>query len=209
MQNKSLTFRRIGLKTIHVSLTVILGLLVVFALFRIFFAVNYFGVYIVGTSMEGTLTGAEDKYSEGGDYVYAFRSSNPRHGDIVVIKPTDDPNDEPIIKRVIALGGDRVELKSGVLYINGEKVDEPYLDSKNNTSTLSRNTFSEKVVPEGYMFFMGDNRDASVDSRSGKYGMLPVSRIIGVVANWSLSFKGAVTAVNTFFDFKIGNAAKR
>ena len=208
MQKNSLISKNNGLNALHTLLVIILGVLVVFAMFRIFFGISYFRVYVVGTSMEGTLTGAESKYSEGGDYVYAFRSSSPRRGDIVVIKTSDNPDDEPIIKRVIALGGDRVELKSGVLYLNGEKVDEPYLDSKKNTSTLSRNTFSEKVVPEGYMFFMGDNRDKSDDSR-GKYGMMPVSKTMGVVANWSLSFKGAVTAFNTFFDFRIGNAAGR
>ncbi|MCM1546267.1 MAG: signal peptidase I [Clostridiales bacterium] len=168
-------------------------------LLYLFFNISYFRVYVVGTSMEGTLTGAESKYTDGGDYLYAFRTSSPRRGDIVVI----ENGNEPIIKRLIALGGDTVELKAGVLYLNGDEVKEAYVDAANNTDA-ARNTYPETVVPEGYMFFLGDNRDVSVDSRSEKYGMLPVSKIMGVVANWSLSFKGAVTSFNTFFDFKLG-----
>lgn len=202
MQKKSLNFKNEGSNALQVLATVILGLLVAFALFRIFFGINYFGVYVVGASMEGTLNGAESKYSEGGDYVYAMRSANPRRGDIVVIKIDSEP--DPIIKRVIALGGDTVALKEGVLYLNGVEVSEPYVDARNNSADDKRNTYPETVVPEGYMFFLGDNRNVSVDSRSDKYGMMPVSKTLGVVANWSMSCKGTVTAVNTFFDFKMG-----
>ncbi|MDE6691584.1 MAG: signal peptidase I, partial [Clostridia bacterium] len=143
---------------------------------------------VIGSSMEGTLVD--------GDCVYAIRSSSPRRGDIVII----DTDEKPIIKRVIALGGDTVELKAGVLYLNGEQVDEPYVDPVNNTASYSKNTFSVITVPEGKMFFMGDNRDDSNDSRS-KYGVMPVSSIMGIVADWSLSCKGAVTTFNNLFSF--------
>lgn len=205
MQKNLLFYKNNGIKALHVLAAVIVVLLLTFAFFHAFFSINYFRVYVVGASMEGTLTGADSKYSEGGDYVYALRSSSPGRGDIVVIE-TDG---EPIIKRVIALGGDRVELKAGVLYLNGAEVSEPYVDSANNTPTDPRNTYPEKTVPDGYMFFLGDNRDISVDSRSEKYGFMPVSNIMGVVADWSLSLKCAVTAFNTFFDFKIFNTAGR
>ena len=215
MRKNSLLFKNYGIKVLQTLATVIIALLAVFALFRMFFAINYFRVYVVGTSMEGTLMGAESKYSAGGDYVYAFKSSNPRRGDIVVIKT--ERKDEPIIKRVIALGGDRVELREGVLYLNGVKVDEPYVDSKNNTPSLRRNTFAEITVPEGEIFFMGDNRNVSVDSRppdpdnayDRTYGTKPVTEIEGIVADWSMNLKGAVTAFNTFFEFNIFKTANR
>lgn len=187
MRKKSFNLENCG----NILIWALLCIIIVFAAFRVFCVVNYFSVCVVGTSMEGTL--------HDGDCVYAFRSTSPSRGDIVIIE-TDD---KPIIKRVIALGGDTVELRDGVLYLNGEKVDEPYVDPANNSASYSKNTFSEITVPEGKMFFMGDNRDDSNDSRS-KYGVMPVSSIMGIVAEWSLSCKGAVTAFNIFLNYKVG-----
>lgn len=199
MQKNSISYRKKTNISSEVIMWAVFCLIIAFAVVRVFFAVNYFSVYVIGPSMEGTLNGAENKDRAGGDYVYAMRSSSPDRGDIVIIKIDGD---EPIIKRVIALGGDTVELVSGVLYRNGVEVSEPYVDPKNNTP--SDNNFELTTVPEGYMFFLGDNRDVSVDSRSGKYGMLPVDKTMGVVADWSLTMKGTVTAFNTFFDFTLG-----
>ena len=201
MQRLPLNYKKRGSNVFDVVVCVILCLLALIAIFRIAFGATYIKIYVVGSSMDCTLTGAESKNEAGGDYVYVFRTSSPKRGDIVVIKTGGD---DPIIKRVIALGGDRVELKAGVLYLNGKEVDEPYIDEKNNTPGLARNTFSEITVPKGEMFFLGDNRDVSVDSRSDKYRTLPVGNTIGVVANWSMSFKWFFTSVNTFFDFKLG-----
>lgn len=202
MQNYPFNYKNYGKKTLNIFTTVLLCLIVGFAVFRIAFGLTYFRVYVVGASMEGTLNGAVAENSEGGDYVYAFRTSTPHRGDIIVI----DTADKPIIKRVIALGGDKVELKEGVLYVNGIIVEEPYVSGDNNTPSEPRNTFPETEIPAGHMFFMGDNRDVSIDSRSEKYGTLPVDNMMGVVANWSMSFKSAVTAFNTFFDFKVAKA---
>lgn len=186
--------------------TALLCLLVVFAVFRLAMGIVYFKVYVVGTSMEGTLTGANSKGEAGGDYVYAFQTSSPRRGDIIVIET--DADDEPIIKRLIALGGDKVMLDKGVLYVNGVKVDEPYVKAENNSPNNPVNTFGEFTVPEGHMFFMGDNRNVSVDSRSAKYGTVPVGKLMGVVADWSLAFKGFLTKFNSFFDFKVARVNK-
>lgn len=202
MQNYPFNYKNYGKKTLNIFTMVLLCLIVGFAVFRIAFGLTYFRVYVVGASMEGTLNGAVAENAEGGDYVYAFRTSTPHRGDIIVI----DTADKPIIKRVIALGGDKVELKEGVLYVNGIIVEEPYVSGDNNTPSEPRNTFPETEIPEGHMFFMGDNRDVSIDSRSEKYGTLPVDNMMGVVANWSMSFKSAVTAFNTFFDFKVAKA---
>ncbi len=185
MQKESLNYKNSAGKDFSTFLCVVLCIFLAFAAFRVFFAVNYFCVNVIGTSMEGTI--------HDGDCVYAIRSATPRRGDIVII----DRGDKVIIKRVVALGGDTVELRAGVLYINGEIVDEPYIDPDRITPSAPINTYPEEVVPEGEMFFLGDNRDESNDSRST--GSLPVSKTLGVVADWSMSFKGAVTAVNNFF----------
>ena len=65
-----------------------------------------------------------------------------------------------LIKRVIAVGGDQVELVEGEVFVNGERLDEPYID----TTTYSRGETSWSV-PEGKLFVLGDNRENSLDSR--------------------------------------------
>ena len=126
---------------------------------------------------------------------------DPRHGDIFVFfKPT-----EPglhLVKRVIGVPGDRIHLKDGFLYRNGEKVDEPYVQRNGNYDAY-RDNFPDApaslsnvpldaewrytldshvqngdlVVPPGYYFAMGDNRDVSLDSRY--WGFVPRENIVG------------------------------
>lgn len=184
---------------IDVLTTVLLVLLLCLVIIRMVFSVAYIKVYVVGSSMSGTIEGAKSADEEGGEYVYAFKSCNPRRGDIVVINTAD----KKIIKRVIALGNDRVELKKGVLYINGQEKSESYVLREHNNPNDAYNTFAEITVPDGYMFCMGDNRDVSVDSRSETYGCMPVSWTAGIVADWSMSLKGIVTKINTFVDFRV------
>lgn len=198
MQKEGLNLKKRD-KALNIFICVLLCLIIVFAAFRVFFAVNYFCVHVDGISMEGTL--------HDGDYVYALHSSSPRRGDIVVIDTGEIVHGQKkyIIKRVIALPGETVELREGVLYLNGEKVDEPYIDGKHNTPSKAINTFPEITVEEGKMVFMGDNRNDSSDCRhiyeSGTAVCKPVeiSKTIGVVADWSLPIKGTITAINNFF----------
>lgn len=167
-----------------------------FLVLVLFFNITYKRVYVVGTSMENTLYGApgSNPSNVGGDFVYIFKAK-PARGDIVVIKS----DNKTIIKRVIALGGDRVKLTDGKLFLNGVEVDEPYVSPENNTPDL--NNMPEIVVEKGKFFFLGDNRDISNDSR--KYGCLPLDTVLGVVAEWSLNFKDSVTAFSTFFEFTL------
>lgn len=160
------------------------------------FNVTYKRVYVVGSSMEDTLTGAPggDPQNAGGDFVYIFKAT-PQRGDIAVIK-TDG---KTLIKRVIGLGGDRVELADGKLILNGVEQEEPYVSVDNNTP--ADNNFGEITVPAGCFFFLGDNRDVSNDSRV--YGCLPVESVVGIVAEWSLTFKKSVTSFNSFFEFTL------
>lgn len=160
------------------------------------FNVTYKRVYVVGSSMEDTLFGApgNNPNNVGGDFVYVF-NAKPDRGDIVVIRV----NQRTLIKRVIGVGGDKVQIVKGKLILNGEEQAEPYISSDNNLPGL--NNYPETEVKEGYVFFLGDNRNVSNDSRS--YGCLPEECVIGVVADWSITFKSGVTAINTFFEFTL------
>lgn len=77
------------------------------------------------------------------------------------------------VKRVIAIAGDQVTIEDGVLYINGERQDEEYVnpENSNNRKDLSL------VVPEGYVFCMGDNRGSSKDCRN--FGVIPLEKVVG------------------------------
>lgn len=94
-------------------------------------------------------------------------------GDIVVFWFPDDPS-KSYIKRVVGLPGDTVEMREGNLIVNGNMLNESYLDPKSNLST--RSTAPVYVKPN-YYFVMGDNRDNSSDSRS--WGLVPKKYIYG------------------------------
>jgi signal peptidase I len=110
--------------------------------------------------------------------------TKPHRFDIIVFHatPTDD-----YVKRVIGLPGDSIEYKNDVLYINGKKVDEPYLKpyKEQLVSGLLTENFTLKDitgvdrVPKGKVFVMGDNRRNSVDSR--RFGFVDMNQIVGKV----------------------------
>mgnify|MGYP002764449672 CR=1 FL=1 len=83
------------------------------------------------------------------------------------------------IKRVIGLPGDHVEIKNNKVYINGEKLKEDYLDSSVVTTPCD-GAFTDLIVPEGYIYVLGDNRPQSTDSRS--FGCIPIDKVEGKVA---------------------------
>src|SRR5580765_5604868 len=96
-------------------------------------------------------------------------------GDIVVFRYPKDPS-ETFLKRVTALGGDRLEIKNGVLYVNSQPVQEPYAVHHAPVHNPLE-SWGPTVVPEGKLFVMGDNRDNSSDSRD--WGFVPMSNVIG------------------------------
>jgi signal peptidase I len=80
------------------------------------------------------------------------------------------------IKRVIALPGDHVKIENGKVYINGEELEEDYLQPDVITEST---VFTDFIVPEGYLFAMGDNRTKSTDCRS--FGCIPFEKVEGIV----------------------------
>ena len=80
------------------------------------------------------------------------------------------------IKRVIALEGTHVQIEDGKIYINGELFEEEYLSDSVETYS---DVFTDFVVPEGYVFAIGDNRGNSVDCRD--FGCIPLEKVEGIV----------------------------
>lgn len=99
---------------------------------------------------------------------------------------------ESYIKRVIALPGEHLEIKDGKVYINGEELDEPYLQEGVVTTVDSNQPYYDLVVPENCVFVMGDNRTASTDSRA--FGCIPLEKLEGTVwiRFWPLNLFGKV-----------------
>jgi signal peptidase I len=88
------------------------------------------------------------------------------------------PEDEDFIKRVVGLPGDVVEIRRGNVFVNAERLDEPYLDEREDTRS-----FAPRTIPDGMLFVMGDNRLVSGDSRFEPptgVGLVPEDRVIGV-----------------------------
>jgi len=80
------------------------------------------------------------------------------------------------VKRVIAVEGDHIKIENDAIYINGEKTDEPYVNPENSSNGQN----FEMVIPEGYVYCMGDNRGSSYDSRG--FGAVPVEKVEGRIA---------------------------
>jgi signal peptidase I len=107
-----------------------------------------------------------------------------KRGDIVVFNPPDDwvqPDGTPFIKRVIAVAGDTLEIKDdGFVYVNGIRLDEPYVYKEADGSTqptVSSTDPPHWQIPDGELFVMGDHREKSSDSRT--FGPISNGDVIG------------------------------
>src|SRR2546421_1761999 len=130
-------------------------------------------VHVEGLSMYATL--------DNNDYLIAnkidYRLHAPQRGDIIILRPPTN-NSTDFIKRVIALPGEKLLIRSGVIYINGHRLDEPYLpEAWVNDNNYPRNCSDGEVMPANYYFVMGDNRNRSQDSRF--FGPIKADRIDG------------------------------
>jgi signal peptidase I len=116
----------------------------------------------------------------------SYRLHSPRRGDIIVLRLPSRGAEPPLIKRVIGLPGDTVEIKDGLVYINGQQIVEPYLHQATYPGMAAL------VVPAKQVFVLGDNRGYSNDSRY--FGCVPVADVIGRACfrYWPLSQIGPI-----------------
>ncbi|MDE6518934.1 MAG: signal peptidase I [Ruminococcus sp.] len=153
-------------------------------------------VNIVGHSMLPTLNStAKDE-----DTDKIFMSTvffDVKYGDILVIDkmenylldssgnayiPESSAINECIIKRVIAVGGQTIDIRDGHVYVDDEMLNEPYINEPDSTADLSDGAFTGQypiTVPDGYYFVMGDNRNHSTDSRARSVGLIKKDQIYG------------------------------
>jgi len=116
-----------------------------------------------------------------GDKVTVCKWKEAERGDIVII----ELDGKIVIKRIIALGGETIKIdKKGKVYIDGKLLEEPYLDKK---LIGQSNKEYECEVPEGFVYYLGDNRAVSLDSRAN--GPVSEENIIGVVSETFLKIK--------------------
>ena len=156
-EEEKINWRRFGMDLVE---TLLLALI-------LFFAINAMSarVRVDGFSMRPTL--------EDGEFVLVSKLSylfgKTQRGDIIVFHFPLDPKEE-LIKRVIGLPGDHVSVKAGVLYVNDQKITEPYIAATPSYS-------GSWLVDEGQLFVLGDNRNNSNDSKD--WGLLPYKNVVG------------------------------
>lgn len=136
---------------------------------------------VQGQSMEPNLYNEERLIVEKVTYQFLH---GPRRGDVVVLRPPGQ--DELLIKRVIALPGETIQVQNGVVMINGQVLEEPWVTQQGGPD------YPPTVVPPLHIFVMGDNRGHSNDSRS--FGPVPIEQVVGRawVIYWPLQEIGPV-----------------
>ena len=130
-------------------------------------------VIVCGSSMYDTLLD--------GDLLLLLSNtfySEPQQGDIVVLSKESFDNGAPIVKRVIATEGQKVDIdfETGIVYVNDVALEEPYTHTPTNTTGGTRFPL---VVNKGCLFVMGDNRNSSRDSRYPEIGQIDKREILG------------------------------
>jgi len=149
---------------------------VLYFVVKTFFFISY---SVSGDSMYPTFTD--------GDKVIVNKMSTLHHGDVIVFH-TGSTQD--YVKRIIGKSGDKVEYRDDVLYVNGERTDEPYLQENRiaKTNILLTENFKvsdlsgaggKSVIPEGKLLVLGDNRETSNDSR--RFGLIKEQQVVGEV----------------------------
>jgi len=134
-----------------------------------------------------------------------FQVFTPEHNDVIVfVFPEDRSKD--FIKRVKAVAGETIEVRNKVVYVDGQKIDDPYAFYAPDARVIPgsvRDNFGPLTIPEGHVFVMGDNRDHSHDSRF--WGTVPVDDILGkaFILYWSWdsdAFRPRIGRMGTLID---------
>jgi len=106
-----------------------------------------------------------------------YMQGTPEYGDIIVFKATiayEGGEEKDLIKRVIGLPGDIIEVDGGEVYRNGEALEEPYINGGETPGDIGPVT-----VSDGCIYVMGDNRPVSLDSRDPSLGEIPMDDVLG------------------------------
>jgi len=128
---------------------------------------------VVGSSMVPTL-------HEGDLLLLQSIGYEPKQGDVVVLRKQSFMN-EPVVKRVIAVGGQHVSVDyaEGTVTVDGKVLDEPYINEEMLTPVDAHMNITDIDVPEGSIFVMGDNRNHSTDSRDERLATVDERYVLG------------------------------
>jgi len=156
-------------------LAVVIALLIRTYLFQI--------TEVYGQSMYPTLHDHDRLFTN--RIVYALKK--PTRGDIVILDAPDRPG-AFYVKRTIAIEGDSLQIKDGIVYVNREPQVEPYINGDYTEGEINT------VVPSGMVFVMGDNRGNSHDSRSPDVSFIPIKDIEGkaIFRIWPINSIGSI-----------------
>ena len=160
----------------------------ILALLVVLNTVVFMTIEVDGSSMYPTL------YN--GDVIKVNKLIEPDRGDIVIIKKhSQDKSNILVVKRIIAMGGDTIKIEDGIVYLNGEVLQEDYIKDDPSTVNIDESKTPdwsdenriEITLKEDEVFYLGDNRWNSIDSRQD--GCCKESDVVGVLENWSYKMR--------------------
>ena len=173
LETKSTKNRKLTIAVIIVLLVIILAISC--ALLVKHYVISTF--IVDGISMYPTLDGGagalDDDDRTNGDVIYLNIVAKIKRGDIVVFTPEEGVfSEKSLVKRVIAVAGDHLQIIDNIVYLNGQILDEPYI-----CEPMQGNDDLDIVVEDGHIFCMGDNRNHSTDSRY--FGTVSLDVVVG------------------------------